>query len=79
MLHDHCFKLWFAALHAVHHWSMVCPCDRWRTSSYFFVFFGRLWEDLTRLQGIVLPDDFGFAPSTLVYKGSDAPLGRAKI
>lgn len=29
--------------------------------------------------GITLPEDFGFAPSTLVYKGSDAPLGKAKI
>jgi len=29
--------------------------------------------------GITLPDDFGFAPSTLVYKGSDAVLGKAKI
>jgi len=52
-------ELWFAALHAVHHWSMIR------------VIAGEL--------GIMLPDDFGFAPSTLVYKGSDAPLGRAKI
>ncbi|KAF8446183.1 hypothetical protein L210DRAFT_3610703 [Boletus edulis BED1] len=52
-------ELWFAALHAVHHWSMVR------------VMAGEL--------GIFLPDDFGFAPSTLVYKGSDAPLGKAKI
>ncbi|KAI9572739.1 hypothetical protein HD554DRAFT_2062492 [Boletus coccyginus] len=52
-------ELWFAALHAVHHWSMVR------------VIAGEL--------GIFLPDDFGFAPSTLVYRGSDAPLGKAKI
>ncbi|KAH7883820.1 hypothetical protein F5I97DRAFT_1895892 [Phlebopus sp. FC_14] len=52
-------ELWFAGLHAVHHWSMVR------------VIAGEL--------GIILPEDFGFAPSTLVYKGSDAPLGKAKI
>ncbi|KAF9229564.1 hypothetical protein BS17DRAFT_771628 [Gyrodon lividus] len=52
-------ELWFAGLHAVHHWSMVR------------VIAGEL--------GITLPEDFGFAPSTLVYKGSDAPLGKAKI
>ncbi|KIK98510.1 hypothetical protein PAXRUDRAFT_134026 [Paxillus rubicundulus Ve08.2h10] len=52
-------ELWFAGLHAVHHWSMVR------------VIAGEL--------GITLPDDFGFAPSTLVYKGSDAILGKAKI
>ncbi|TFK76839.1 hypothetical protein BDN72DRAFT_830002 [Pluteus cervinus] len=28
---------------------------------------------------IKLTDDFGFAPSTLVYQGREAPLGRAKI
>jgi len=52
-------ELWFAALHAVHHWSMVR------------VIAGEL--------DIFLPDDFGFAPSTLVHRGSDAPLGKAKI
>ncbi|KAF9243882.1 hypothetical protein BU15DRAFT_86311 [Melanogaster broomeanus] len=52
-------ELWFAGLHAVHHWSMVR------------VIAGEL--------GISVPEDFGFAPSTLVYKGSDAALGKAKI
>ncbi|KAJ7102247.1 hypothetical protein B0H15DRAFT_813820 [Mycena belliarum] len=28
---------------------------------------------------IKLADDFGFAPSTLVYQGREAPLGKAKI
>ncbi|RDB29024.1 hypothetical protein Hypma_015240 [Hypsizygus marmoreus] len=28
---------------------------------------------------IQLTDDFGFAPSTLVYQGREAPLGKAKI
>ncbi|KAJ7666443.1 hypothetical protein B0H17DRAFT_1089812 [Mycena rosella] len=28
---------------------------------------------------IKLPEDFGFAPSTLVYQGREAPLGKAKI
>ncbi|KAG0703120.1 hypothetical protein DFH29DRAFT_917967 [Suillus ampliporus] len=52
-------ELWFAGLHAVHHWSMVR------------VIAGEL--------GIKLQDDFGFAPSTLAYKGSEALLGKAKI
>ncbi|OAX44865.1 hypothetical protein K503DRAFT_764744 [Rhizopogon vinicolor AM-OR11-026] len=52
-------ELWFAGLHAVHHWSMVR------------VIAGEL--------DIKLQDDFGFAPSTLVYKGSEALLGKAKI
>ncbi|KAJ8596483.1 hypothetical protein M405DRAFT_781515 [Rhizopogon salebrosus TDB-379] len=52
-------ELWFAGLHAVHHWSMVR------------VIAGEL--------DIKLHDDFGFAPSTLVYKGSEALLGKAKI
>ncbi|KAF9270488.1 hypothetical protein L218DRAFT_952601 [Marasmius fiardii PR-910] len=29
--------------------------------------------------GITLSEDFGFAPSTLVHQGRDAPLGKAKI
>ncbi|KAH7924002.1 hypothetical protein BV22DRAFT_1035680 [Leucogyrophana mollusca] len=52
-------ELWFAGLHAVHHWSMVR------------VIAGEL--------DIKLHDDFGFAPSTLLYKGSEAPLGKSKI
>ncbi|KAG1773070.1 hypothetical protein EDD22DRAFT_858864 [Suillus occidentalis] len=52
-------ELWFAGLHAVHHWSMVR------------VIAGEL--------DIKLDDDFGFAPSTLIYKGSEALLGKAKI
>ncbi|KAG2117860.1 uncharacterized protein F5147DRAFT_250735 [Suillus discolor] len=52
-------QLWFAGLHAVHHWSMVR------------VIAGEL--------DIKLDDDFGFAPSTLVHKGSEALLGKAKI
>jgi len=52
-------ELWFGALHAVHHWSMVR------------VIAGEL--------NIKLEDSFGFAPSTLVYRGSDAPLGKAKF
>jgi len=35
--------------------------------------------DSAMLQDIKLHDDFGFAPSTLVYKGSEALLGKAKI
>ena len=30
-------------------------------------------------QGIRLPEAFGFAPSTLVHHGTEAPLGKAKI
>ena len=30
-------------------------------------------------QNIELEETFGFAPSTLVYKGSEGPLGKAKI
>jgi len=52
-------ELWFAGLHAEHHWSMIRV----------------LAGDL----GIRLPDSFGFAPSTLVHHGMDAPLGKAKI
>ncbi|TFY66051.1 hypothetical protein EVG20_g5034 [Dentipellis fragilis] len=52
-------ELWFAALHAVHHWSMVR------------VIAGEL--------GIQLEDTFGFAPSTLVYRGTEAPLGKHKM
>ncbi|KAG9314577.1 hypothetical protein JVU11DRAFT_5379 [Chiua virens] len=44
-------ELWFAALHAVHHWSMV--------------------RVIAGEMDMSLPDDFGFAPSTLMYKGSD--------
>ncbi|EKM60855.1 uncharacterized protein PHACADRAFT_189980 [Phanerochaete carnosa HHB-10118-sp] len=51
-------ELWFGALHAVHHWSMVR------------VICGEL--------GIRLDESFGFAPSTLVHQGAEAPLGRAK-
>ncbi|CAL1696431.1 unnamed protein product [Somion occarium] len=29
--------------------------------------------------GITLEDSFGFAPSTLVYQGSEAPLGKSRI
>ncbi|KAI0094574.1 hypothetical protein BDY19DRAFT_913501 [Irpex rosettiformis] len=52
-------ELWFAGLHAEHHWSMVR------------VHAGEL--------GINLPESFGFAPSTLVHHGTEAPLGKAKI
>ncbi|KAI0067830.1 hypothetical protein BV25DRAFT_1819276 [Artomyces pyxidatus] len=52
-------ELWFAGLHAVHHWSMV--------------------RVIAGEMGITLEESFGFAPSTLVYRGSDAPLGKAKI
>ncbi|KAI0702464.1 hypothetical protein BC835DRAFT_1263872 [Cytidiella melzeri] len=52
-------ELWFAGLHAEHHWSMIR------------VHTGEL--------GIRLPDSFGFAPSTLVHHGTEAPLGKAKI
>jgi len=52
-------ELWFAGLHAVHHWSMVR------------VIAGEL--------NIKLQDDFGFAPSTLLYHGTGAPAGKAKI
>ncbi|KAJ8507528.1 hypothetical protein ONZ45_g10124 [Pleurotus djamor] len=52
-------ELWFAALHCVHHWSMVR------------VIAGEL--------DITLSEDFGFAPSTLVHQGKEAPLGKAKI
>ncbi|TFY82070.1 hypothetical protein EWM64_g1942 [Hericium alpestre] len=51
-------ELWFAGLHAVHHWSMIR------------VIAGEL--------GIQLEDTFGFAPSTLVYKGAEGPLGKGK-
>jgi len=52
-------ELWFAALHCVHHWSMV------RVIAGEF--------------NVQLTDDFGFAPSTLVHQGREAPLGKAKI
>lgn len=52
-------ELWFAALHAVHHWGMVR------------VIAGEL--------GIQMEESFGFAPSTLVYQGTEAPLGKSKI
>jgi len=52
-------ELWFAGLHAVHHWSMVR------------VIAGEL--------NIKLQDDFGFAPSTLLYHGTGTPAGKAKI
>ena len=35
--------------------------------------------DRVFVQDIKLQDDFGFAPSTLIYKGSEALLGKAKI
>ncbi|KAI0034942.1 hypothetical protein K488DRAFT_76951 [Vararia minispora EC-137] len=52
-------EMWFAGLHAIHHWSMVR------------VIAGEL--------GITLEDTFGYAPSTLVHKGSSGPLATAKI
>ncbi|KAF8898389.1 hypothetical protein BD779DRAFT_1483656 [Infundibulicybe gibba] len=52
-------ELWFAALHCIHHWSMVR------------VVAGEL--------KIKLSDDFGFAPSTLLYQGREAPLGKTKM
>ncbi|KAF7789232.1 hypothetical protein EIP86_000173 [Pleurotus ostreatoroseus] len=30
-------------------------------------------------EGIQLEESFGFAPSTLVHQGSDAPLGKPKM
>lgn len=52
-------ELWFAGLHAVHHWSMV--------------------RVITGELNIQLEESFGFAPSTLVHQGKEAPLGKAKI
>ncbi|KDQ54752.1 hypothetical protein JAAARDRAFT_37856 [Jaapia argillacea MUCL 33604] len=52
-------ELWFAALHAVHHWSMI--------------------RVIAGEQGLKLEESFGFAPSTLVYRGSDAVLGKANL
>ncbi|KAF8641240.1 hypothetical protein AX17_000874 [Amanita inopinata Kibby_2008] len=52
-------ELWFAALHCVHHWSMV--------------------RVIAGEMDIKLSDDFGFAPSTLVYQDHEAPLGKSKI
>jgi len=38
---------------------------------------GLIWSDLE--QNVKITDEsFGFAPSTLVFKGSDAVLGRSK-
>ncbi|EPQ60957.1 hypothetical protein GLOTRDRAFT_53579 [Gloeophyllum trabeum ATCC 11539] len=51
-------ELWFGALHAVHHWSMI--------------------RVIAGEMNLTLEESFGFAPSTLVHKGSDAPLGKAK-
>ncbi|KAJ2920266.1 hypothetical protein MD484_g100, partial [Candolleomyces efflorescens] len=59
-------ELWFASLHCVHHWSMVR------------VIAGEMM--ITADQGIKLHEDFGFAPSTLVYQDrQEAPLGRANL
>ncbi|PFH49224.1 hypothetical protein AMATHDRAFT_63606 [Amanita thiersii Skay4041] len=52
-------ELWFAALHCVHHWSMV--------------------RVIAGEMNIKLSDDFGFAPSTLIYQDREAPLGKARI
>ncbi|TDL28812.1 hypothetical protein BD410DRAFT_781356 [Rickenella mellea] len=52
-------ELWFAALHAVHHWSMI--------------------RVIAGEQNVRLEDSFGFAPSTLIYHGSDGPLAKSKI
>ncbi|KAF8740644.1 hypothetical protein AX14_007781 [Amanita brunnescens Koide BX004] len=52
-------ELWFAALHCVHHWSMV--------------------RVIAGEMGITLSDDFGFAPSTLIYQDREAPLGKSRI
>ncbi|KAI0307550.1 hypothetical protein B0F90DRAFT_1621736 [Multifurca ochricompacta] len=51
-------ELWFAGLHAVHHWSMI--------------------RVISGEQGIQLDKSFGFAPSTLVYQGTNTK-GKAKI
>ncbi|KAI0271564.1 hypothetical protein BC834DRAFT_860190 [Gloeopeniophorella convolvens] len=69
-------ELWFAGLHAVHHWSMVrviageqvCMPNEHQPS-----------QSLTAPQGIELDKSFGFAPSTLVYQGTETSLGKAKI
>jgi len=52
-------ELWFAGLHAVHHWSMI--------------------RVIAGEQGLQLEPSFGYAPSTLVHKGSSGPLATAKI
>ncbi|KZS93264.1 hypothetical protein SISNIDRAFT_485539 [Sistotremastrum niveocremeum HHB9708] len=52
-------ELWFAALHAVHHWSMI-----------------RL---IASEQFVHVEESFGISPSTLVYRGSNAPLAKARI
>jgi len=52
-------ELWFATLHAIHHWSML--------------------RVIAGEMNIKLQDDFGFAPSTLLYQGREAPVGKAKI
>nr|GAT49733.1 predicted protein [Mycena chlorophos] len=53
-------ELWFAALHTVHHFSMI--------------------RVIASELNIQLAEDFGWAPSTLVYHSqTSAPLGKAKI
>ncbi|KAF6766205.1 hypothetical protein DFP72DRAFT_865889 [Ephemerocybe angulata] len=82
--HMHEFKstfgreLWFASLHCVHHWSMV----RVIAGELVSVNVSLLAVNLnTKLeQGITLQEDFGFAPSTLVYQDrQDTPLGKANL
>lgn len=48
-------ELWFASLHAIHHWSMV--------------------RVVAGEQGIQTEPSFGVAPSTLMFRGHEAPLG----
>ncbi|KAH9075780.1 hypothetical protein EDB83DRAFT_2515470 [Lactarius deliciosus] len=62
-------ELWFAGLHAVHHWSMlICSAGG-----------GGRFRVIAGEQGIQLDKSFGFAPSTLVHQGTEASLGKAKI
>ncbi|KAG6866822.1 hypothetical protein C0991_008758 [Blastosporella zonata] len=59
-------ELWFAGLHCVHHWSMV----RVIAGELVRTLRTALNVTLKNNQNIQLTEDFGFAPSTLVYQGN---------
>jgi len=66
-------ELWFSSLHCVHHWSMVRVIAGELVGNGFLAdenFVNMLF------QGLKLTDDFGFAPSTLVYQGELSPSSK---
>lgn len=55
-------QVWFVSLHCLHHWTVVRLIAGELVCSHM-----SKWHKIsTLLQGVLLSEDFGFAPSTLL-------------